>query len=107
MYRLYNHRALGFSVTPCMSCRDAAQIPWGDAGADVICESTGVYTTIDKVIDAEIYVQRFRPHSLSIFNDWTARDGKYAVTISYSASGVSSHEGRSQEGCYLSPIPRR
>ncbi|DBA88110.1 hypothetical protein WJX79_001267 [Trebouxia sp. C0005] len=27
---------------------DASQIPWGDAGADVICESTGVYTTIDK-----------------------------------------------------------
>ncbi len=30
-------------------CRDASQIPWGEAGADVICESTGVYTTIDKV----------------------------------------------------------
>lgn len=32
-----------------LSCRDAAQIPWGEAGADVICESTGVYTTVDKV----------------------------------------------------------
>ena len=30
-------------------CRDASQIPWGEAGADVICESTGVYTTVDKV----------------------------------------------------------
>ncbi|KAL3149021.1 hypothetical protein ABBQ32_001869 [Trebouxia sp. C0010 RCD-2024] len=30
------------------SSMDAAQIPWGDAGADVICESTGVYTTVDQ-----------------------------------------------------------
>lgn len=36
-------------------CRDAAQIPWGDAGADVICESTGVYTTIDKVTVCSIF----------------------------------------------------
>lgn len=29
-------------------CRDAGEIPWGDAGADYVCESTGVYTTVDK-----------------------------------------------------------
>lgn len=44
------------SVTHCTSCRDAAQIPWGDAGADVICESTGVYTTIDKVINSYLEI---------------------------------------------------
>ena len=48
------HTLTGSLVAHChnLSCprRDAAQIPWGDAGADVICESTGVYTTIDKVI---------------------------------------------------------
>ncbi len=37
------------SATHHCACRDASQIPWGEAGADVICESTGVYTTIDKV----------------------------------------------------------
>ncbi|KAL4430745.1 hypothetical protein ABPG75_006001 [Micractinium tetrahymenae] len=27
---------------------DAGEIPWGDAGADYVCESTGVFTTVDK-----------------------------------------------------------
>ena len=30
-------------------CRDPTEIPWGDAGADYVVESTGVFTTIDKV----------------------------------------------------------
>lgn len=29
-------------------CSDAGEIPWGTSGADYVCESTGVYTTIDK-----------------------------------------------------------
>jgi hypothetical protein len=29
-------------------CRDAGEIPWGDSGVEYVCESTGVYTTIDK-----------------------------------------------------------
>ncbi|KAL4432376.1 hypothetical protein ABPG77_001675, partial [Micractinium sp. CCAP 211/92] len=28
--------------------KDAGEIPWGDAGADYVCESTGVFTTVDK-----------------------------------------------------------
>jgi len=28
--------------------RDPAQIPWGDAGADIVCESTGVFTKQEK-----------------------------------------------------------
>lgn len=28
--------------------KDPASIPWGDAGADYICESTGVFTAKDK-----------------------------------------------------------
>jgi glyceraldehyde 3-phosphate dehydrogenase len=28
--------------------RNPADIPWGQAGADTVCESTGVFTTIDK-----------------------------------------------------------
>ena len=28
--------------------KDPAEIPWGSVGADYICESTGVFTTIDK-----------------------------------------------------------
>eukprot|EP00545_Synedropsis_sp_CCMP1620_P014027 CAMPEP_0119004614 /NCGR_PEP_ID=MMETSP1176-20130426/1232_1 /TAXON_ID=265551 /ORGANISM="Synedropsis recta cf, Strain CCMP1620" /LENGTH=320 /DNA_ID=CAMNT_0006956343 /DNA_START=100 /DNA_END=1059 /DNA_ORIENTATION=- len=28
--------------------RDPASIPWGDAGADTICESTGIFTTKEK-----------------------------------------------------------
>lgn len=33
---------------PTTPCSDAGEIPWGDAGADYVCESTGVYTTTDK-----------------------------------------------------------
>ncbi|KAL4547866.1 hypothetical protein Ndes2526B_g07086 [Nannochloris sp. 'desiccata'] len=29
------------------SCRDPSEIPWGNAGAEYICESTGVFTTKD------------------------------------------------------------
>jgi len=28
--------------------RDPTQIPWGDIGAEVVCESTGIFTTIEK-----------------------------------------------------------
>merc|ERR1712060_439671 len=28
--------------------RNPHEVPWGDAGADVVCESTGIFTTIDK-----------------------------------------------------------
>jgi len=34
--------------------RNPADIPWGKVGAQVVCESTGVFTTIDK---AELHVQ--------------------------------------------------
>lgn len=27
---------------------DAGEIPWGNAGADFVCESTGVFTTVDQ-----------------------------------------------------------
>jgi len=28
--------------------RDPTEVPWGAAGADIVCESTGIFTTIDK-----------------------------------------------------------
>merc|ERR1712151_1305199 len=28
--------------------RNPNEVPWGDSGADVVCESTGIFTTIDK-----------------------------------------------------------
>ena len=28
-------------------CRDPADIPWGSHGADVVCESTGFFTTLE------------------------------------------------------------
>ena len=34
------------------SFRDPSEIPWGDMGADYVVESTGVFTTIDKVSPA-------------------------------------------------------
>lgn len=30
------------------ACKDPAEIPWGSVGADYVCESTGVFTTVDK-----------------------------------------------------------
>ena len=30
------------------SCRDPTDIPWGEAGAEIVCESTGIFTTIEK-----------------------------------------------------------
>lgn len=41
--------ALQSEVT-CTSCREPSEIPWGDIGADYVVESTGVFTTIDKVM---------------------------------------------------------
>lgn len=29
-------------------CMKAEEIPWSDTGADYICESTGIFTTVDK-----------------------------------------------------------
>lgn len=29
-------------------CRDPAEIPWGDYGADFVVESSGVFTTVEK-----------------------------------------------------------
>merc|ERR1712039_298994 len=28
--------------------RNPPEVPWGEAGADIVCESTGIFTTIDK-----------------------------------------------------------
>lgn len=30
------------------ACRDPTEIPWGEAGAEIVCESTGIFTTIEK-----------------------------------------------------------
>lgn len=36
------------AAAPLLPCSDAGEIPWGASGADYVCESTGVYTTVDK-----------------------------------------------------------
>lgn len=37
-------------VSHCLSvCRDPSQIPWAAVGADYVVESTGVFTTVEKV----------------------------------------------------------
>merc|ERR1712232_585825 len=28
--------------------RNPSEVPWGTAGADIVCESTGIFTTIEK-----------------------------------------------------------
>ena len=28
--------------------RNPEEVPWGEAGADIVCESTGIFTVIDK-----------------------------------------------------------
>jgi glyceraldehyde 3-phosphate dehydrogenase len=33
---------------PCFSCKDPAEIPWGEIGADYVLESTGFFTTVEK-----------------------------------------------------------
>jgi len=30
------------------ACRDPTEIPWGSVGADIVCESTGIFTTKEK-----------------------------------------------------------
>merc|ERR1711865_637923 len=30
------------------ACRDPTEIPWGSVGAKIVCESTGIFTTIEK-----------------------------------------------------------
>ena len=34
--------------------RNANEVPWGESGADIVCESTGIFTTIEK---ASLHVQ--------------------------------------------------
>ncbi|HHX71612.1 MAG TPA: type I glyceraldehyde-3-phosphate dehydrogenase [Clostridiales bacterium] len=33
---------------PCFSCKDPAEIPWGEVGAEYVLESTGFFTTTEK-----------------------------------------------------------
>jgi len=30
------------------ACRNPDEVPWGESGANIVCESTGIFTTIDK-----------------------------------------------------------
>merc|ERR1712194_656619 len=30
------------------ACRNPEEVPWGPEGADIICESTGIFTVIEK-----------------------------------------------------------
>jgi len=30
------------------ACRNPEEVPWGASGSDIVCESTGIFTTIDK-----------------------------------------------------------
>jgi len=30
------------------ACRNPEEVPWGESGSDVVCESTGIFTVIDK-----------------------------------------------------------
>ena len=30
------------------ACRNPEEVPWGESGADIICESTGIFTVIEK-----------------------------------------------------------
>jgi len=30
------------------AARNPNEVPWGDEGADIVCESTGIFTTIEK-----------------------------------------------------------
>ena len=36
------------------ACRNPNEVPWGETGADIVCESTGIFTTIDK---ASMHIQ--------------------------------------------------
>jgi glyceraldehyde 3-phosphate dehydrogenase len=45
-------KILFLTCPPCLlppaSCVQPTEIPWGEVGADFVCESTGVFTTVDK-----------------------------------------------------------
>ena len=120
-------------VTLLLRYRDAAQIPWGDAGADVICESTGVYTTIDKVccVQAEhlfVILQHVQLACsmlafivLAIVMHAMHADGSRQIAYALPhdtapgpglqsqpkcPAGLGTSEGRCQEGGHLSTISR-
>mmetsp|Transcript_24420 Transcript_24420/g.56898 ORF Transcript_24420/g.56898 Transcript_24420/m.56898 type:complete len:271 (-) Transcript_24420:956-1768(-) len=42
------HLVIGDVKVKFFAERDPASIPWGEAGADTVCESTGVFTVIEK-----------------------------------------------------------
>ena len=40
---------IGGTKVKFFACRDPAEIPWGEVGAETVCESTGVFTKTEKV----------------------------------------------------------
>merc|ERR1719253_1445035 len=38
----------GTSTIKFYACRNPDEVPWGTAGADIVCESTGIFTVIEK-----------------------------------------------------------
>ncbi len=43
-----NELIVNGKIVKTFASKDPAEIPWGSVGADYVCESTGVFTTVDK-----------------------------------------------------------
>ena len=80
------------SELTCASCREPSEIPWGDIGADYVVESTGVFTTIDKVIPNARPVPS---NQLCAHLPWTLRGAYHAhdVLVLLYASGCRTQYG--------------
>jgi hypothetical protein len=65
--KLLMHFSCCIAAAAVCSRRDPTQIPWGQVGADYVVESTGVFTTIDKV---QYTCSRALPslHGLEVYN---------------------------------------
>jgi hypothetical protein len=92
--------------------RNPEEIPWGDAGADYVVESTGVFTTIDKVL--RLGCSEIRSLS-SLFNIAASllvcaplvTDWQLVKIATACCAGKLTHQGWCQEGrrCTFSHIP--
>jgi hypothetical protein len=89
------------------SCRDPKDIPWGDIGADYVVESTGVFTSKEKVRLCG-YKRHYAGISRMLYSQCSSvRDVQISQTcVDAVCAGSGAPRRRRKEGGHLGPLRR-